>query len=114
MTTTTEPRVVLTNTRDLPPADGTCRSCSARMRWTTTTKGKRMPVDLLPVEAPVEGNVMLALLDEPDSNGTRLQSYVIGAGDRPVEGALRFRSHFATCPNAGAHRRPKSKGGLRA
>jgi hypothetical protein len=55
-----------------------CRSCNARIIWFETAAGRRMPVDADTVEAEdVE-------LD--------LQRHV---------------SHFATCPDANRHRKPR-------
>lgn len=55
-----------------------CRSCRARIIWLTTEAGKNMPVDADSVEPEDE---------QFDS-------------DKHV-------SHFATCPNAQQHRRPR-------
>lgn len=70
----------------------TCGSCAAPVIWAVTVTGKTMPVDPTPAE---DGNLWL----------------VKGKGDAPV--ALkagdhvqpeRYKSHFATCPNADQHR----------
>lgn len=53
-----------------------CRSCRARIIWFETPRGKKMPVDADTVEADD---------DELDLS--------------------RHQSHFASCPNAGQHRR---------
>jgi len=71
-----------------------CKSCGARIIWTLTMKGKRMPVDADPVEngniALVEGeNVVTSTVVEPAR----------------VPGVLLYVSHFATCPNAAQHRK---------
>jgi hypothetical protein len=72
----------------------TCRSCGARVLWVETVNGKRMPLDELPNPA---GKF---LLDE--SKNPPLAIFApLGA-----DGA-RFISHFATCPSAEQHRRPK-------
>ena len=55
-----------------------CSSCRARIIWLKTISGKNMPVDSDTVE--------------PEDD-----EYVPG----------RHVSHFATCPTAGQHRRPK-------
>ena len=60
-----------------------CRSCAAPIIWVEMIKtGRRMPVDY-----PLTQMVVV--------DGTR------------TKGALRSvgKSHFATCPNAGTHRR---------
>lgn len=55
-----------------------CRSCRARIVWFETPAGKRMPVDADTVE--------------PDDDELDLGRHV---------------SHFATCPDANHHRRPR-------
>lgn len=69
---------------------GTCRSCRAPIRWAHTQKGHRIPLDPEPVEG---GNLV-----EVAPGIVR----VVEPGD---PSGARFVSHFATCPNAGAHRR---------
>lgn len=67
-----------------------CRSCGARVIWTVTENGKRMPVD----EAPsADGRFVLEL------DGHAVVA-VYGA-PAPWTG---YASHFATCPNAGEWR----------
>lgn len=75
-----------------------CSSCNGRIVWALTTAGRRMPVDLDPVEG---GNVLLV------ERGGELppRAEVLGRADRPAEGVLTYRAHFSTCPDAGAHRR---------
>lgn len=70
---------------------GTCRSCHARILWAWTSSGKRMPVDIEPVEG---GNVLVV-----PSNGDKLEAHVFTA-----DGRRAWTSHFATCPNAVLHR----------
>lgn len=55
-----------------------CRSCNASIIWFRTAAGKNMPVDSDTVQS---GDALLDL--------------------------SRHKSHFATCPNANAHRRPR-------
>lgn len=55
-----------------------CRSCNAEVYWIQTATGKKMPVD-----AAVDGGV--------------------APGLHPGQGV----SHFATCPHADQHRRPR-------
>jgi hypothetical protein len=55
-----------------------CRSCNAKIIWFKTESGKNMPVDADTVEAADD------VLD-----------------------LKRHKSHFATCPNANAHRRQR-------
>jgi len=67
-----------------------CRSCGAEIEWATTTNGTRIPVDPGPA---ADGNLVV-------KQGI---AWIVGPGkgDRI--------SHFATCPSAGQHRRPRAK-----
>ena len=65
-----------------------CRSCGAPIEWARTTNGKALPLDVGEFDA---GNIDL-------EDGLAL--YVL-----PLPGVARRRSHFASCPNADAHRR---------
>lgn len=80
----------------------TCDSCGARVIWTLTLKtGRSMPVDELPSE---DGNVVLCL--EEDGKGPPI-SRVLSKGEHVDATTARHKSHFATCPNAAQHRRPR-------
>lgn len=70
-----------------------CRSCGAPVVWGVTEKGRRMPLDAEPV---AWGNIEL------DEESGRLR---VLAGDEPRLSGKRYISHFATCPEAKAHRR---------
>lgn len=81
-------------------AVGECRSCKARIIWTTSVKtGKRNPVDAVPV---VGGNVLLVSGNNgPESRVlTRDEKERNAANRRPM-----YVSHFGTCPNAASHRK---------
>lgn len=69
---------------------GKCRSCGAPVLWVVMApSGKWNPLD----EAPrADGNVI--------EEGGRAR--IATAED---QGSVRYASHFATCPNAGQHRR---------
>lgn len=69
---------------DIPPMEraAKCSSCGAAVYWIVTARGKKMPVD----PAVPGGQVPSPLKD--------------GAPGRGV-------SHFATCPHADQHRRPR-------
>jgi len=67
-----------------------CRSCGAAIRWGRTQSGKAMPLDAEPVP---DGTLGIAPNGEIYSKGDE-------AGDR-------YKSHFATCPNAATHRKEK-------
>lgn len=79
--------------------EGTCRSCKAPVYWTTTAKGKKMPVDVKP---DTQGKLVLFM------NDTGIQSR---HEDDATEGQLdrlegrRYISHFATCVHAAHHRK---------
>jgi len=71
-----------------------CRSCHAPVRHVVmATSGKTMPIDVEPVS---DGNVVV------DEAGA---ARVLGK-DEAHDGP-RFKSHFASCPQAGAWRRKK-------
>lgn len=72
---------------------GSCRSCGATIIWTRTEAGKRMPIDVEPVDG---GNLIL-------KRGHGGQYWAIVAAD-DIE-PTRYVSHFATCPHADQHRR---------
>jgi hypothetical protein len=76
-------------------AASSCSSCGASIIWAETAKGKRMPVDARPSEG---GNILLE--QRPGL------APLVDVRSGVVEGG-RF-SHFATCPQASKHRRPKS------
>lgn len=97
-----------------------CRSCNREIEWVVVEKsGKKMPIDAQPV---ADGNIVklgsqdgesglnLVVYDKPMPGGAELPEQ----GDRaafPEIGIARpgrrerFKSHFATCPNADEHRR---------
>lgn len=66
----------------------TCRSCGATIEWAITAKGHRIPLD--PGDHD-NGNIIV------DNRG---QATYVADRDRPLR-----RSHFASCPNAGRHRK---------
>lgn len=62
-----------------------CRSCDAEILWVELASGRRMPLDVA-------------------SKQTRI---VVTNGDRGTVHSATYLSHFATCPNADQHRKPK-------
>jgi hypothetical protein len=60
-----------------------CKSCGAEIRFLETKTGSLMPVDVPPAR----------VLVEREGNGQTWYGLVDG-----------YTSHFATCPNAAAHR----------
>jgi hypothetical protein len=74
-----------------------CRSCHAPVKWARTEAGKNMPLDV-----GADGELLVV----PDGNvvvtgwaGPLRLVRVVAAGEG------QHRSHFASCPNAKAHRR---------
>lgn len=69
-------------------------TCGAPMRWEKTVRGKPIPLDPEPV---------------PDAHLFIREDGLV-ADDRAhpaPEGALRYTTHFATCPDAKKHRRTR-------
>lgn len=66
---------------------GTCDSCGAAIVWAETTEKKRMPLDAAPERR-------MLVVHTP--GGPHAQVVVV------------YRSHFATCPNADQHRKPRA------
>ena len=87
-----------------------CRSCEEPILWTITTNGKRMPVDAEPVVAPRGFRIDETLLDEAqqgfDQDELRAGKDLLATFTAaPAPGEKLYQSHFATCPDAAAHRR---------
>lgn len=75
----------------------TCKSCHAEITWIKTPAGKPHPLNAAPVKVWVP---TFAGYFERTGQGERaVQSW------RLVDG---YTSHFATCPNAEAHRKPRA------
>ncbi len=74
-----------------------CRSCGAEISWATSPTGTLMPLDGQPT---TDGNLAV----HRDTRGD-LHARPLKAGEEPLEHERRGMSHFATCPNAAAHRR---------
>jgi hypothetical protein len=81
--------------------NGSCRSCLAPIRWVLTGSGKRMPLD---TEAVPDGNVTV---DRYEADHAIVVVHATPA-DVPASEALRYKSHFATCPEADSWRHPKN------
>lgn len=73
----------------------TCKSCGAVFGWYRTKSGKAMPVD---PDAVADGNVRLL------ADGT---AEVMSDTERMIWDGPKYKSHFATCPGAASHRKPK-------
>ncbi len=79
----------------------TCRSCGAPIRWAKTAAGKRMPLDVEPTR---DGNVQLGWV-----GGEQVAIVLTREADRAgclVDGIPLYLSHFVTCPDSAALRRP--------
>lgn len=69
----------------------TCRSCGAEIVWAYTERGRRMPLSVASLERRfVITGPALDAVDDPTVS--YVETYV---------------SHFADCPNADKHRKPK-------
>lgn len=80
------------------PEPARCRTCRAPIMWAVSAKtGSRMPLDRDPVD---NGNVVL------DGNRASYLSKADAAAPNLL-GEARYVSHFATCPQAQAHRKGK-------
>lgn len=78
------------------PAPERCRSCKAPIRWVVmAASNKSMPLDYDPSPA---GTVRIDM-------GSGFGLVVRASAVTPDE--TLYTSHFATCPNAGQHRRPR-------
>lgn len=94
-----------------------CRSCGTPIWWARTTKDRRIPIDVEAV--PVGAGNLIVVTDtilateqgEPigladiavvKASG---QGYVISIATHMVPEAPRWRTHFATCPQANQHRK---------
>lgn len=73
-----------------------CKSCGAEIIWAKTAKGKNTPLDAKPVR-------IAELIEDPETGEevTEEGRYLIAAGHTG------HTSHWATCPSAEQHRRPR-------
>lgn len=74
---------------------GKCRSCGAAILWAKTLSGKAIPLD---AEPHPDGNIALV-----PAGAMVLTKELVEQGKKI--GSKRYRSHFASCPNAGQHRK---------
>jgi hypothetical protein len=73
-----------------------CRGCHQHITWAHTVQGHRIPLD--PDQVP-DGNVVA------QADG---RVRVLRSGETPDPAMPRYRSHFASCPNAARHRKPRN------
>lgn len=78
------------------PTEAKCKSCGAPIYWVTTAAEKAMPVDVAPDPS---GGFVLSL--RPSTGQLRAEVF----GNETHRARKRYTSHFATCPNAAAHRK---------
>lgn len=80
-----------------------CRSCGKEIVWVITFSGKRMPVDAGAVSFIADsGKEIFVTSNGAVVHGTRIE----GGSGRP-DVRTGYISHFATCPNADQHRKPR-------
>ena len=74
-----------------------CKSCGAMMTWVKSENDKAVPLDAEPVE---DGNIVFV------ADGV---VHFLKKGEAPslFGDGKRYKSHFATCPNAVKHRKAK-------
>ena len=70
-----------------------CRSCGVSIHWCVTEKGERIPMDDFPHE---DGNMVIVV-----ENHVCVARKPLLLLERDLP---RYRSHFATCPQADEHR----------
>jgi hypothetical protein len=78
-----------------------CRSCQAEIFWALTSDGKRMPVNAMP--DPTGGFVLELVSYLPAGEHLEARVFDFHHNERK-----RYTSHFATCPDAGSWRKPRS------
>jgi hypothetical protein len=79
-----------------------CRSCRAPILWTETEATAKKPGRRMPIDATNDGTALAVengniVLVGTTGDGTPIARYV--SKDKG-----KFRSHFASCPNAKRHR----------
>lgn len=84
-----------------------CRSCAKPMLWVVTNGGKRNPLDLEP--DPTYGNVLVIEGEREWRLGIVIHNDDVLAEARELFPDRIHTSHFATCPNADEHRRPRER-----
>jgi hypothetical protein len=77
------------------PANLRCRSCGAPIFWGRTALGRAVPLNAEPVSGLESGHYAVSWPDD-------------GKGDAlAIHRAAIHLTHFATCPNAASHRKPR-------
>lgn len=86
-----------------------CRSCKAPMLWVVLPSGKRNPLDLEPT---LKGNVLVLPGPEDWRLGVVVHDQDLLQEVRTLFADRLHTSHFATCPDADEHRRPRERADL--
>lgn len=81
-----------------------CGSCGEPIIWATTHAGRNMPLDARPSPEPTN----LRAWRDPSGTLQVRDSDGIGSTEAPPD-AQYATSHFATCPNADAHRKKRRR-----
>lgn len=76
-----------------------CKSCGANIIWIPTINGKAMPCDAKPIPYTEDPTGSLTLVT-PDGR-------IVRAKSDATSDQVGYISHFATCPNANAHRKAR-------
>lgn len=80
-------------------ATAECRSCGSPIRWAIAdASGKRMPLD---PDAHTNGNIWVLRWE----GGSPVVAVAASPDDVPSSEAMRYRSHFVTCPDGPSWRR---------
>lgn len=74
-----------------------CRSCGTEILWIKTEKGKLTPVDAVPL-MHIENEIVIR--DDGKTMAVVYSNPPIAGDDHKY-----YRSHFATCPDAGKWRK---------
>lgn len=82
---------------------GTCESCRSPIVWGRTAKGKPVPLDPDKVSIIEAAKGPVQILDATGRHHRGEE-----AGDTAEEVVVGHVSHFATCPHATGHRKPKA------
>jgi hypothetical protein len=90
-----------------------CRSCPAKVIWVRTKATDKKPAATMPLDAAEGSDDTVRPQTFPDGNIKPTGRYVPGRFGKVMEveyvapGPDQYRSHFASCPGASAHRRPR-------
>lgn len=76
-----------------------CRTCKQPIRWAVTTDHRRIPIDPEPAD---DGNLRLMY-----AQGERYPTALVIPAHQRAQYPELYRTHFAICPDADQHRRPR-------